>query len=385
MTGATRELPAHGSEDLLVQVLRQPSLAAAWSGGQWTQAFREARFSGLSGRLAETLLGDPGVAPTLCLPALKPHLEAARRVCVAQRAEVLREAAHLDQALSGLGAPVVLLKGAAYAVAGLPAASGRVFSDIDILVPKAKLAQAESLLTLHGWMTTEESAYNQQYYRRWMHELPPMRHLQRGTVLDVHHTILPETARLRPDASKLIAAATHLQGTKVLHVLSPVDMLLHSMTHLFMNDDMTHALRDLSDLHLLLRDHAGGDSTWAALSPRARELDLERPLYYALQQLVRVMQLEVPSAVLAKASQHAPGPGVGRLMDWVWAQALAAPMRPGGQTRREIALTALYLRGHWLRMPPMMLLRHLSIKALGLHKTPKAKQSEKSPPDQLQG
>ncbi len=356
-------------DDLLALALRDPARAAAWRGAQWTEVFRQARYSGLAGRLAEALLRNPDQPAPLGPPALRNHLEASLRVCAAQHAEVLREARHLDHALASLGAPVVLLKGAAYAVAGLPAAQGRIFSDIDILVPKASLARAESLLTLHGWMTTEPSEYNQQYYRRWMHELPPMRHIQRGTVLDVHHNILPDTARLKPDASKLILDATKLPGTKVLYVLCKVDMLLHSMTHLFMNDDMTQGLRDLSDLALLLQDHDESDALWSKLSPRAQALDLGRPLYYGLQQLSRVMHVDVPQQAMEQAAAQGPGPAVGRAMDWIWSQALAAPAAPRTQLGREVALSALYLRGHWLRMPPLMLFRHLSIKAMGLHKS----------------
>ena len=354
--------------DPLLSVLLDPGDTASWTGQEWTLAFRQARFSGLAGRLADRLLADPLAPKSTCPVALRCHLEAALRVCKAQQAEVLRETKFLDQALASLGAPVVLLKGAAYAAAKLPAARGRVFSDVDILVPKQALAKAESLLTLHGWMTTEESEYNQRYYRRWMHELPPMRHLQRGTVLDVHHTILPETARLRPDAAKLIAAAVPLAGTRVLHVLAPVDMVLHSLTHLFMNDDMTHALRDLSDLDLLLRAPQGQDCTWDRLLPRARELNLERPLFYALRHLRRVMKLPVAERLVAASAADGPGPALGRAMDWIWSQALSAPIPPKSHVARDLALAALYVRGHWLRMPPLMLIQHLAIKALGLHK-----------------
>jgi hypothetical protein len=352
--------------DPLVQVLLHPASAAPWSGAQWTQVFRKARFSGLTGRLASRLQGDAAAA-NLCPPALQRHLQAALRVCQAQRDEVMRETRHLDLALASLGAPVILLKGAAYAAASLPAAQGRVFSDIDILVPKARLAQTEALLTLHGWVTTEDSDYNQRYYRQWMHELPPMRHIQRGTVLDVHHTILPETARLKPDAGKLIASAVPLPGTRVLHVLSDTDMLLHSMTHLFMNDDMTHALRDLSDLETLMRGLDADDARWAQLVTRAAELDLGRPLFYALQQLVKVMQLPVPPSTLAQAQRFAPGAALGAAMDWVWSRALSTPVPPASSQGRSLALGLLYLRGHGLRMPPALLVRHLFIKALGLH------------------
>ena len=374
--------PRPVSADALALVLREPAQTAGWTGAQWSQLFRQARYSGLTGRLAGLMLQPPAASPSLAPPALRQHLEAALRLCQAQQIEVLREARHLDHALAGLEAPVVLLKGAAYAVANLPAARGRVFSDIDIMVPKAQLSKAEALLTLHGWMTTEESDYNQQYYRRWMHELPPMRHIKRGTVLDLHHTILPETARLKPDAGKLIAHARPLPGTQVLHVLSPVDMLLHSMTHLFMNDDVTHALRDLSDVDLLLHGADAADNTWAELVPRAAELDLGRPLYYALRQLVRVLKHPVPEAALVNSSRFAPGTAVGRAMDQIWSLALSAPVPPQRHLARDLALGLLYLRGHWLRMPPMMLMKHLSIKALGLHK-PKQDRQHRIDPTQV--
>ncbi len=49
--------------------------------------------------------------------------------------------------------------------------------------------------------------YDDLYYRQWMHELPPLVHGERGRMVDVHHTILPLTARPTPDAQALIADA----------------------------------------------------------------------------------------------------------------------------------------------------------------------------------
>ena len=367
MKRAQFEDDSSGDDEPFFQLLRAGQLSSALSGDQWSRVLRQSRFAGLTGRVAHHLLVETHAGTPLCPTDLRLHLESSLRVCRAQRAEVLREAGHIDTALSGLGAPVVLLKGAAYAVGNLPAAHGRVFSDIDILVPKSHLAQAESMLMLNGWMSTEISEYNQKYYRQWMHELPPMRHLMRGTVLDVHHTILPETARLHPDPQKLLKAALRLPGTKVLHTLSPVDMLLHSMTHLFLNDDATHALRDLTDLHLLMTPYAPEHVLWNELVPRALELNLERPLFYAVQALTQLMHTPIPAACLHAAQKHSPGPLIGKLMGSIWRQALRAPVPPDRIAARNLALQALYVRGHWLRMPPALLFRHLSIKALGLH------------------
>ena len=57
--------------------------------------------------------------------------------------------------------------------------------------------------------TTHHSAYDQRYYREWMHELPPLLHVRRQTALDVHHAIAPETARGSAIDSKACAEAAH--------------------------------------------------------------------------------------------------------------------------------------------------------------------------------
>jgi len=357
----------------LVQVLKQPGLALSLKAAAWSDILQEARATGLLGRLAHRLQGEGLEALATCPAAMQGHLRSALRVHRAQHEEALREARYIDLALAQLDAPVVLLKGAAYVVAGLPAAAGRVFSDVDIMVPKDRLAQAESLLAMHGWMSTEQSAYNQRYYRQWMHELPPMQHLQRMTVLDVHHRILPLTARMQPHPELMFATAVPLPGTRHLHILSPTDMLLHSMTHLFVNDDMSHALRDLSDLDLLARHFSRDEGFWPQLMTRAQELDLVRPLWHALPELHRVWRTPIPTAVLQQLSALGPRRPVAAAMRWIWRQVFA-PTRPPGTRHADswssaAAMAALYLRGHWLRMPPMLLVRHLSIKALGLHRS----------------
>ena len=356
--------------DLVAAALRDPNVTLPWSGRQWSVLVQQARLSGLLARVWARLQAAWD-EPAMQVPRpVAAHMEAAERVCRAQHAEIHREVGHLARALESLDAPVVLLKGAAYVMTGLPAATGRVFSDIDIMVPKHAIAQAEALLAMHGWMSDHHSAYYQRYYREWMHELPPMHHVQRGTVLDVHHTILPETARLRPDPRKLFQDATPLPGHRQLCVLSPTDMLLHSMTHLFMNDDMSHALRDLSDLDLLLGHFGAQPDFWAGLVDRAQALDLTRPLYYGLRYTSRVWGREVPAAVTNRLQPHAPGAPLRWLMDAIWDSVLCSPHASATPPLQALALLALGVRGHWLRMPPLLLIRHLTIKAFKL--VPKA-------------
>ncbi|HPZ83074.1 MAG TPA: galactitol-1-phosphate 5-dehydrogenase, partial [Thermogutta sp.] len=70
----------------------------------------------------------------------------------------------------------------------------------------------------------EEGPYwfDQLYYRRWMHELPPLIHAERDRMIDVHHAILPLTHRIRPDMAAMLADARPLPERAGLAVLAPV-------------------------------------------------------------------------------------------------------------------------------------------------------------------
>ena len=353
----------------VIAALKSPASVAQAPAVELTELLQQARRAGLLGRIAEQVLAD--------LPALRidaavlAHFSASRRVCNAQQAEIRRESQYLRQALSPLDAPVVLLKGAAYVMAELPAARGRVFGDIDIMVPEAVLKQTEGLLIQNGWMTTPKTPYDQRYYRQWMHELPPMQHLQRGTSLDVHHAILPRTARLRPAPAKLFERVRALPAHPGLYVLAPEDMVLHSMTHLFLNDDTSYALRDLSDLDLLLRHFGREPGFWADIGRRAVELDLARPLYYGLRHTAAVLGTPIPAAAISAAQAHAPPAWLRSGMDAIWSRVLRTPHPAAAPRGTGVAVAALYLRGHWMRMPWHLLVRHLAIKAMmSLRKTP---------------
>jgi hypothetical protein len=231
-----------------------------------------------------------------------------------------------------------------------------------VLVPHGGLPSVEAALMLRGWATGKTTAYDQRYYRRWMHELPPLRHISRQTWLDVHHAILPITARLKPDSAKLLAASRPVAGEPRLRVLAPVDMVLHSATHLFCNEDVGNSLRDLVDLDSLLREFASEEGFWPRLTVRARELDLPRPLYYALRYAVRVLGTPIPVQVLHEAEIGRPPPLLRGLMDALFLQTL----QPDRATDRlaSLARGSLYVRAHWLRMPLLLLAQHLTIKAL---------------------
>jgi Uncharacterised nucleotidyltransferase len=355
---------AHGV-DRVAEVLRSPARVAGLSPASWDLLVRQARRADLLGRIALLLRREGLIDQVPAAP--RAHLDAAVVLTAAQHLEVQRELAAIGRCLAPLGLQPVLLKGAAYLMSDGAAALGRTFDDVDLLVPKARLPEVEAQLMMGGWVSTHLNAYDQRYYREWMHELPPMQHAARQSVLDVHHAILPETAHVRPDSALLLHDARPVAGHPGWHVLSPPDMLLHSMTHLFHNEELSHGLRDLSDLDLMLRHEGRDDGFWDRLQARAEALSLTRTLHHGLQQTHRILGTPVPPAALQRAARHAAARPLDAVMQRLWAAALRTPHSSARQALTPPANLLLFLRAHALRMPPTLLLRHLAVKAWRRH------------------
>lgn len=348
---------------LLRTALGAPEQLATWLPAQWDLLVRQARCADLLARVGAAAQ-DHGCTAVLAGPQAL-HVASALRLVNRQQHELRREVSLIEAALASTGVPFVLLKGGAYVLAGLQAARGRLVSDVDILVPAAELSRVESALLMGGWVSTAKSAYDQRYYRTWMHELPPMQHMRRGTVIDVHHAILPTTARYHPSSAALLAAAQPLPGGGLVRVLAPVDMVLHSATHLFHEGELELGLRGLVDLDRLLAQWGAQPKFWPELIARAQALGLVRPLYYALRYTQRLLGSAVPQASMAELAQvpgARPPPGLGWWMDALFERALRPDHASTSDRFTPVARWLLYLRGHWLRMPAGLLLRHLSRK-----------------------
>jgi hypothetical protein len=346
---------------ILVSLLRDPDRAADFTPADWDLLVRQSTVANLTPSVL-ALLEERGLLDRVPAQA-RAHIEWVRPLVARHRQAVCFEVDCIREALARTGLPIILLKGAAYTMGGLRAGTGRLYSDVDILVPKGRLGEVESALMLAGWVSTHHDTYDQRYYRQWMHELPPMQHVKRQTAIDVHHAILPETAPVRPDPDKLRAAARPLADHDGLAVLAPTDMVLHSAVHLFFDGEFDKGLRDLLDIHLLLREFGKQAGFWDALVPRARELQLERPLFYALRYAARLLGTAVPAAVLEQAAADGPAAPLLWLMDRLFDRALLPEHPSCADAWTGPARFALYVRGNWLRMPPLLLARHLFHKA----------------------
>lgn len=343
----------------LLKVLRDPGVAREFSVDDWNLMLRQAKRLRLVSRLG-FLIEDQGLADD-CPRRFRETTLAARSAVHFQQVQIGREARRVAQALDGLDTPLVLLKGAAYLEAGLPHSRGRHMSDIDVLVPEERIPDVEERLLNQGWEPQKLDAYDQRYYREWMHEIPPLRHPEHGIEIDVHHALLPLTARVRPNP-RLLRERSRPIGKGPYRVLSPVDMVLHGAAHLFYDGEIAGALRDLIDLHQML-GHFGAESDfWTELPARAERLELHRPLFYSLHFCELLLGTGIPPETLARVrEQGAPPKPVGRLMDLLVPPVLR-PRLPG-EGGAPVAAWLLFVRSHWLRMPPWLLARHLNRKA----------------------
>jgi len=347
---------------LLLEALRAPASMGALAPAEWDVLLRQGRHVGMLGRLG-ALAAAAGVLPVVPSRA-RTRLEAALEDVEQQHRLVRWEVIRLRRALAGTGVPIVLLKGAAYLHAGLAAARGREFSDVDLLVPRASLGEVESALLREGWEMEKLSVHDERYYREWSHELPPLAHPKRHVPLDVHHNILPPTGRLRPDPRLLLEAAVPVADDS-LRVLRPADMVLHSACHLVQSGEHHKSLRDLGDVDALLRQFGASPGFDDELAARAAALGVERPLFYALRFVAKLLGTPVPEVTGRAVQRAAPPPPVRAAMDRLFVAAVE-PGPPRDPARRtQLARAALTLRYHWLRMPPGLLAYHLARKIGG--------------------
>ncbi len=325
---------------ILPWILAQPARTAMLDARGWTALLAIAQAERLLGSLAHRLIGIN--VP----PSARRVLDGALLSAETGRTQALWEGEMARRAFAPLGCPVILLKGTAFVAAGLSAGLGRQIGDLDILVPRDRLDAVEAALLDAGWEWVKPDAYDDSYYRTHMHELPPLIHRDRDTMIDVHHTILPLTARITPDADAMIAAAVQLENG--LFSLSPEDMLIHAVAHLFADGDLSGGLRNLWDMDRLIRDHGGTEGYWKRLHERSARHGMTRHLSRALRLCHHLFETPVDPYLAWE----------GRKGDVFYLGRLLARNGWGQEARKPLRL-AFYIWSHWIRMPPLQLARHL--------------------------
>jgi hypothetical protein len=345
--------------NLLLEVLRTPDVIKEFSSEDWNLFISQGYNTRMLGRCYVNFEKLQLLAhiPT----PLLWHFESAFQVSLAHKVDVKLEMHYINQALKMAGIVPIYLKGAAYELTGDDAAKGRVYSDIDIYIPKHKLPAAEQVLRWKGWVQGDVDPSDEAYYRNWMHEIPPLVHSSRGTTLDVHHNLLPVIARISIDPKKLAEGIS-----PNAEYLSAADRVLHSIVHLFMETEFDKGLRDLSDIDLLLKQHSQTDPMfWTQLSQRADYLDLGRLYFYALRYADMLLNTPIPADVLDLVRRrHGPNKVLLRCMDCLFINVFSQSQERVRKADNKLAHFMIFIRGHWLKMPLHILLYHSVTKVL---------------------
>jgi len=324
----------------LVDLLAGRRDAAALAPREWDGVIGVARAEAMFATLARHVADSDLPEPVAML--LADQREAA---AVAQQ-HALWEAEMARRALAPEGIEFVLLKGTAYAAAGLSCSAGRQIGDLDILVLAHDIRRAENELLEADWEWVKSDPYDDFYYREHMHELPPLIHKARDRMIDVHHTILPKTHRITPDALALMSDAVTTDNG--FAVLSPADMACHCAAHMLADGDLQGGLRNLWDFHCLTREFAAADpGFWGKLDARADLHGLRAPVHRAARLARDLYGARLPAG-----------------WDWregsdSWYRRRLLARDDWGRPTSVALQQAFYIRSHWLRMPPTMLAGHL--------------------------
>lgn len=320
--------------------------AATLSPREWDGVIGVARSEAMLATLSHRLEGADLPPP---VTALFADQRAAAKVAQDQ---ALWEAEMARRALAPEGIEFVLLKGTAYAAAGLSCSAGRQIGDLDILVLAPDIRRAENELLEAGWEWVKSDPYDDHYYREHMHELPPLIHKARDRMIDVHHTILPKTHRITPDALALVGDAVEMDSG--FSVLNPPDMLCHCAAHLLADGDLQGGLRNLWDFHCLVLDFLKNDTEFHLTAMEAADshglkATVGRGFRLANRLFGTPLKPDDWIGDLGFEAHPADELFVRRLLardDW-------------GRPTRFALQQAFYIRSHWLRMPPRMLAKHL--------------------------
>ena len=329
----------------LIAALTEPAEAATWPASAWTDVIGEARSSEVLGQLAARM-ADARVLSSLP-DRVRRQLELARLTATRRGEAAAWEVSGIRRHLPAQ-IPLVLLKGCAYRAIDDANADGRMFSDIDVLVPREFLDETERMLLVRGWQPAAVDDYDSRYYREWMHELPPMEHMRRHTTLDLHHAIVPPISRHAFPPQLLFSAMQEIRPG--VFVLSAEDRVIHCAVHVVQEGVAGKVLRDLYDLHRLIRQHFDDEDTFRRLMDRSVRLGLAK---------------FVEASVSAATQVFGGKPFQGRrslLSAWL----AAAARQPKGTTRAAstVVAAALTTRAHLMKMPLKYLVPHLAHKTM---------------------
>lgn len=312
---------------------------------QWTTFLQQARQQGLTARFYY-VLQTKQLLDQVPLQ-VKLHGESGARYAQKQQHSLYSELQQLEPLFAVADYPCLLLKGAAYRTQALAVSFGRLFSDIDILVPAAQLRHVRDRLFFYGFREAEMTDYDRDYYLNWSHQNPPLQHYQRGTVIDLHHHIYPTASARAIDITPLFSHAVNIPGS-AFKVPASAHLFIHAAVHLFYQEETHKLTKDVIDLNDLLLEVQHQQQLDFMLE-QAAQMSVLSAVINACWVLIRLFNNEAAKLVLHQAAMYRHQPLVCNLL---------LTMLQGRPARAWFARQLWFVRGHSLKMRWQVLIYH---------------------------
>ena len=346
------------SSSLLIDLICDRASVSSLSFGNWCDVIALSRQLGFLPFLFEKARVEKALEflPKSVLSQLKSaSLE------VSQQQESIKW--HLKQLSANNPQPIksVLLKGAAYIIANKPNANYRLLSDIDLLVLKEAISDAELWLFLNGFTISVSDEYDDFYYRQWMHELPPFVNSVSGMTLDLHHNLLPLTSKRHIDSELFFEKAREVDTN--LFLPCDEDLLIHSAVHLIQDSVFNRTLRDLSDQFWLLQEYTENHESTGALIVRSKELNLSNDLAKTLSLMNFIFKRCLLEGEKSLIQNELGNSFFWPLEKYCYITMLPQPVPSEWRFKHYFASSILYLKSHLIKMPFGLLVKHLLVKS----------------------
>ncbi len=214
-----------------------------------------------------------------------------------------RQISQIVKELERLGIPVMLLKGVHLARFVYPEPGLRSMHDVDLMVPRGRLAEAERVFLDRGFGPLPRSDVVSRC--AWSNHLAKLEK-DGAPVVELHWSIERPTSPFRLDLDGLWrrSRGATLDGAPV-RLLCPEDLLLHLALHLSYHHRFERAaLKGLVDLTSVVAAHRE-ELDWEALAGRATDWGASGYLYTSLRLTREMLSPPMPASALG-ALPHTP-------------------------------------------------------------------------------